>query len=123
MPELVEKQVTEVAAPHEAVLNEVRKHYVLPADSSVLNFLAEHRSIPQILLGATQQLEASFGTDAVFELRAPIDEAGSRTLYVVAMWPGRSQDVRNALAKFDNDWWMARAGQAAGYLTFSYELV
>jgi hypothetical protein len=119
----LEKQMAEFATRHEAVLNEVRKHYVLPADSSVLNFLTEHRSISQILSGAAPQLKACFGADAVFELRAPIDEAGSRTLYVVAMWPGKSQDVRAALAKFDNDWWMARAGQAAGYLTFTYELV
>jgi hypothetical protein len=118
-----EKQMAEFAAQHEAVLNDVRKHYVFPADSSVSNFLTEHRGIPQILLGAVLHLRACFGADAVFDLRAPVDEAGSRTLYVVTMWPGKSQDVRDALAKFDNDWWMARAGQAAGYLTFTYELV
>ena len=63
------------------------------------------------------------GGNAVFNLRAPIDEAGSQTLYAVAMWPGKLQDVRDALAKFDDEWWMARARQAAGYLTFTYELV
>ncbi|MEX2260387.1 MAG: hypothetical protein WD696_00470 [Bryobacteraceae bacterium] len=115
--------MAEFAAQHEAVLNEVRKHYVLPADASVMTFLTEHRTIPQILLGAAPHLKPCFGADAVFSLRAPIDEAGSRTLYAVAMWPGKSQDVRDALAKFDNDWWMVRAGQAAGYLTFTYELV
>jgi hypothetical protein len=31
--------------------------------------------------------------------------------------------VRNALAKFDADWWIPRARQASGYLTFTYELV
>lgn len=117
------KHMAEFAAGHDAVLNQVRKHYVLPPDSSVLNLLTEHRSIPQILSGAAPQLKSYFGADTVFELRAPIDEAGSRTLYVIAMWPGKSEDVRAALAKFDNDWWIARAGQAAGYLTFTYELV
>jgi hypothetical protein len=115
--------MAEFAAQHEAILSEVRKNYVLPADSSVLNFLTEHRTIPEILLGAAQQLKACFGSDAVFNLRAPIDESGSRILYAVAMWQGKSQDVRDALAKFDRDWWMARAGQAAGYLAFTYELV
>jgi len=33
------------------------------------------------------------------------------------------QDARNALDKFDNDWWMSHARQAGGYLTFTYELV
>ena len=115
--------MAESAAQHEAVVNDVRKHYVLPADASVRDFLTEHRAIPQILLEAAPQLKAHFGGNAIFNLRAPIDEAGSRTLYAVAMWPGELRDVRDALAKFDNDWWMARAGQAAGYLTFTYELV
>jgi hypothetical protein len=118
-----EKQMAEFAAQYEAVLNDVRKHYVLPADTSVRDFMTEHRAIPQILLEAMPQLKAYFGGNAVFNLRAPIDEAGSRTLYAVAMWSGELRDVREALAKFDNDWWMARAGQAAGYLTFTYELV
>jgi hypothetical protein len=117
MPELV------TTPPLEAALNEVRKSYVLPADASVANFLTEHRAIPEILLAASQPLRACFGAETVFNLRAPIDESGSRTLYVVAMWPGKLQDVRNALAKFDDDWWMPRARQVAGCLTFTYELV
>ena len=119
----LEKQMLDYAVQHESVLNEVRKHYVLPADSPVAGFLTEHRAIPQVLLGAAPQLKACFGAEAVFNLRAPIDESGSRTLYAVAMWPGELQDARSALAKFDNAWWMPRAPQAAGYLTFTYELV
>jgi hypothetical protein len=119
----LETQMSDYSAQYEDVLSEVRKHYVLPTDSLVLNFLTEHRAIPQVLLAAVPQVKACFGADAVFNLRAPLDESGSRTLYAVAMWPGKSQDVRNALTKFDNDWWMAHAGQAAGYLTFTYELV
>jgi hypothetical protein len=119
----LEKQMETFEAARDATLNELRKSFVMPGDPSVVTFLREHRTVPQILLEAANQLKACFGTEAVFHLRAPIDESGSRTLYAVAMWPGKLQDVRNALAKFDNDWWMARAGQAAGYLTFTYELV
>jgi hypothetical protein len=118
-----EKQMAEFAAQHEAVLNDLRMHYVLPADTSVRDFLTEHRAIPQILLEAAPQLKSYFGGKAIFNLRASIDEAGSRTLYAVAMWTGKLGDVRDALARFDGDWWMARAGQAAGYLVFTYELV
>jgi hypothetical protein len=119
----LQKQMAEFAAQHEAALKDLRKYYVLPAEASVRDFLTEHRAISQILLQAAAPLKAYFGGNAVFNLRAPIDEAGSQTLYAVAMWPGELRDVRDALAKFDNDWWLARAGQAAGYLTFTYELV
>ena len=118
----LERQMAESAAGHETLLNDVRKHYVLPTDSSVTNFLADHRAIPQILIGAAPHLKACFGTNVVFNLRAPLDESGTRTLYATVMWPGRGQDVRYALAKFDQEWWMERAGQMAGYLTFTYEL-
>jgi hypothetical protein len=115
--------MAEFSTQQEAILSEIRKRYVLPADPSVLSILSERRSIPQSLLDAAPHLKACFGPEAVFNLRVPIDEAGPRTLYVVVMWTGQIRDVSDALAKFDNDWWMARAGRAAGYLTFTYELV
>jgi hypothetical protein len=113
----------EYASQYQAVLEELRKYYVLRTDSSIRDFLNSHRTIPQILLEAAPQLRAFFGANAVFTLRASIDEAGSRTLYAVVMWPGATQDARNVLATFDNQWWIARAGQASGHLTFTYELV
>jgi hypothetical protein len=118
-----EKQMAAYTAEHDAMIREMLLHFVMPTDSSVTKFLSEHRSIAPLLLQAVPHLESCFGADAVFNLRAPTDESGSRTLYSVAMWPGKAQDVRNALAKFDRDWWMSHAGQAAGLLTFTYELI
>ena len=119
----LEEQMAEHAAQHEDLLKEVRKHFVLPADSSVIDFLTEHRAIPQILLEAVPWLKRGFGPNAVFHLRAPVDDSGSRTLYAVTMWPGTVRDVRDALEKFDDTWWIAWSRRASGYLTFTYELV
>lgn len=119
----LEDQMARFEAEHEALVKEVRKYYVLPADSSVLNFFRRYRTLPQLLLQAAQHLKEHFGTDAVFSLRVPVDESGSQTLYAVAMWPGNVRDVRSALAKFDDEWWIANSRQAAGYLTFTYELL
>ena len=121
LEENLEKQVVEFAKRD--VLNDVRRHYMLPADSSVADFLTTHRSIPQILLAAVPQLKSCFGVNAVFHLRAPIDESGARILYAIALWPGKLSDVRAALARFDNQWWLAHSPQANGYLVFTYELV
>ncbi len=119
----LEDQMAGFEAEHEALVKEVRKYYVLPADSSVLSFFRRHRTLPQLLLQAAQQLKEHFGANAVFTLRAPVDESGSQTLYAVAMWPGNVRNVRDSLAKFDDEWWIANSRQAAGYLTFTYELV
>lgn len=118
-----EKQMAAFETQHEAALAELRKQYVLPGDSSVLDYLREHRAIPQLLILATPQLKSHFGTAAVFTLRAPIDESGVRTLYAVAMWPGNVRDAKNALDRFDDAWWIANSRQASGNLYFTYELV
>jgi hypothetical protein len=119
----LERQMADFAVDEAAALAEVRRYFVLPADASVSTFLSGHRAITQILLEAAVQLRACFAPTAVFNLRAPIDESGSQTLYVVAMWPGSLQDVRRALATFDDTWWFAHSRRALGYLAFTYELV
>ena len=120
--ELLERQMAEFAAEHKAKLDDVRRHYTLPSDSSVEEFIAAHRAVPQILLAAVPHLKACFGGETIFDLRAPLDESGSRTLYAVAVWPGPSEGARRGLARFDESWWMERASQAGGCLTFTYEL-
>ena len=120
----LEKQISESnGRHHEVLIQDLRKHYVLPGDSSVRDFLVAHRTIPQILLSAVSQLKTCFGANTVFTLRAPLDESGVRTLYAVAIWSGKLSDVRAALAKFDDQWWIANSPQAEGYLVFTYELV
>lgn len=119
----LERQMAEFSAQHDSLLSKVRRHYILPADSSVMTFLTEHRTLPPILLEAASHLTACFGAHAVFALRAPIDDSGWQTLYAVAMWPGNVREVREALAKFDDTWWIQYSREASGYLTFTYELV
>lgn len=119
----LKRQMADSAAKPVAALDEVRRCFVMPSDSSVSTFLSAHRAIPQILLEAEAHLKACFGRGVVLSLRAPVDASGSQTLYVVAMWSGNVRDARQALASFDDTWWMAHARQASGYLAFTYELV
>jgi hypothetical protein len=119
----LENEMALFEAEHQAIISAVRKYYVVPTDSSVTTFFDSHRTLPELLLLAIPFLKQYFGDDTVFSLRAPIDESGSQTLYSVAMWPGKMQDARVALERFDDNWWIANSRQASGYLTFTYELV
>jgi len=118
-----ERQMAESAVERGALIAELKKFFVLSGDASVKSFLFEHRSLPQLLLEAVSELKTYFGPETVFQLRAPTDEFGSQTLYAVAVWPGAAAEVRRILENFDEGWWLPRSHQAAGYLTFTYELV
>jgi hypothetical protein len=118
-----EQQMVQFETDHREIVGEVRRSYVLPNDTSVTEFFRSHRTIPQLLVLAASHLQEYFGAGIVLTLRATIDEYGSQTLYAVVMWPGAVRDVRDALANFDDYWWIANSRQAGGDLTFTYELV
>jgi hypothetical protein len=110
-------------AERERILKELRLRFVIPANSYATEFLNEHLSVAPMLLEALPQLKTYFGADTTFSLRAPLDESGSCILYAVAMWPGKVDRVRDALRRFDDEWWLRRAGETSGLLTFTYELI
>ena len=105
-----------------ALLQELGKRFSMPPDSSVTTYLADHQMLSQMLLDAMPPLKECFGTDAVFALRAPLDESGSRTLYAVAMWPGSLQEVRAALSRFEDSWWLTHSEQASELLVLHTSL-
>ncbi len=122
LPEEHEKQIGP-PAPKESVLDDVRKHYLLPADASVPSYLTDHPAIIRILCEAAPRLKQFFGSATIFRLRAPVDESGVRTLYVVVVWPEEIGVVRSALARFDVEWWLVHSRQTSEYVVFTYELV
>ena len=119
----LEQKMAEFVAEREAAVVELKKSFVFPGDSSVSIFLFEHRTIAPLLLESVPVLKRFFGHETVFQLRAPVDGFGSQTLYAVATWPGAAGDVRTVLGRFDEEWWLPRSYRAAGYLTFTYELI
>ena len=119
----LEKQMAEFQFQTDAQLEEVRKNFILPRDGSAEAFLKDHRALPSILLDSLPALRSAFGDRAVLTFSAPLDEAGSRTAYAAVVWSGPLASAKEALAQFDEAWWIQRAPLAFGRLTFTYELV
>ncbi|MDE3197484.1 MAG: hypothetical protein KGN84_14130 [Acidobacteriota bacterium] len=115
--------MAEADAEREAAVAELKRSFVFTGDSSVSAFLQEHRALSPLLLESIPELKRVFGQETVFQLRASMDGFGSLSLYAVAIWPGTVTEVRSALARFDDEWWLPRSNRAGGYLTFTYELV
>lgn len=117
------KRQSDQCFPQDSVLSEARKHYLLPSDDSVLRYLRDHPSALQVLSEAAPRLKQYFGNSVIVSLRAPIDEVGMRTLYVVVAWSDEVDAVRNALGKFDDEWWLPYSQRTSEYIVFTYELV
>ena len=83
----IEAQMQQFEREYQGAVAEVRKFYVLPTDLSALDFLNDHRALPQLLIDAAPQLKKYFG-DTVFTLRATSDEYGWQSLFADAMWAG-----------------------------------
>jgi hypothetical protein len=118
----LEEQMVRFQADHEALISELRKHYILESGPSVEEFFRNHRTLPQLLNQAVPILRLRFG-DTVFILRVTADEYGWQTLYVVAIWPGKAHDALAAIDEFEDAWWIANSHSASGSLNFTYQLV
>lgn len=117
----IEAQMQQFEKDYQAAIAEVRKFYVLPTDSSVLDFLNDHRALPQLLIDAAPQLKRYFG-DTVFTLRAASDEYGWQNLYADAVWTADARDALRLLDQFEDEWWIPNCRPASGALTFTYRL-
>lgn len=121
--EELERQMVEFGIRSDALVEEVAKNYVMSDFSSLREILNERKILPEILVEGVPYLKRFFGVDCVFTLRSSADTSGAAILYAVVLWPGELAAVREALAQFDNAWWIARSSQASGYLVFTYELI
>lgn len=106
----------------EGPMAEIRRFYLLPGDSSVVDFLNSNNGIHQVLLDSIPQIKKYFGAAVRCSLESRCDESGDRTLYAVVRWPGPVHAVRHALAKFDDEWWLLYPCRGGGHLVFTYEL-
>jgi len=118
----LEAQMQQFERDHQAAIADVRKFYVLPTDLPVLDFLNDHRALPQLLIDAAPQLKRYFA-DTIFALRAESDEYGWQSLYADALWTGDARDAVTRLDQFEDEWWIPNCLPARGALAFTYRLV
>lgn len=121
--EQIERQMAQFEAEHDAAIANLRREYIFVDDQSIRTFLRSHRTAPQLLFQALPYLRRNFGVETLLRLYSTADEYGAQTLYASVVWPGNIQDVRAALDRFDEQWWIANSHQASGDVTFTYELV
>lgn len=103
-------------------LNGLEGVYVLDDRARVAQFI-EQRRLRNLLLQARGPLTDAFGEAAIKRLSVVEDDEGSRTLLCLVAVPGGINEARRALRSFDQRWWLAHCGNAAGKLNFDFDLV
>jgi hypothetical protein len=96
--------------------------YVHADDEAVKGFLSRHRTVAGLLLEGASALKASFGDDTILRLQVLPGDEHAGSIYALVSWEGSARDARNALAKFDETWWVKNADRVAGRITFDYRL-
>ena len=96
--------------------------YVIEDRATVSHFIEEHR-LQGLLLAAKEPLNDAFTDRPIKILSLLRDDEGFETLFCLVMIPGEMEPARQALRRFDEQWWLAHSGQVAGKLNFDFELI
>lgn len=118
-----EKQMADYKASQEVTLAELRHRFVMPSDSAVSAFLANHRSLPHLLSEAAERLKDAFGENVILNLEISTDEDGDETLYGIAMWQADASSAAHAFNSFVENWWLHRMNASTADVAFVYKLV
>ena len=96
--------------------------YVIEDRHLVAPFIEDHR-LRGLLLHALAPLNAVFGEKTLKTLKLVRDDEGFEALFCLVMTTGEMESERQALRRFDEQWWLAHTRQAQGKLNFDFELI
>ncbi len=96
--------------------------YVIENRNIVAPFIEEFR-LRGVLLQALEPLNAAFGEKTVKALTLVQDDEGFEALFCLVMIEGNLEQARQALRRFDQQWWLAHSQLVQGKLNFDFELI
>ena len=107
----------------EKQIEDIERTYVIDDRNSVLSFI-QRNGIQNLLVEADNPLRSAFGKLGMIKLlRLVRDDEGADTLFCFVQFRGDVEAGMQALASFDQQWWLQRSPSAAGKLNFDFEFV
>lgn len=108
-----------------ALMNELKRQYVIPDDRTVVAFINSHVHIRNVLLSAASQLQRVFGA-----LQKPLlevfhfGEENTDAVLVVSMPVHLTpEEALRKLDEFDECWWLNNVQQTRGDVTIDVKLI
>ncbi len=112
----------EVEVHRDPALKGLEDGYVIDDRPAVAAYIGQN-SLREVLEQAREPLNAAFGQGTVKKLTLSEDDEGFAALFCLILIPGDLPSAKLALRSFDEQWWLARSGQAGGKLNFDFELI
>jgi len=92
--------------------------YAIPNTTAVRTFLVHRRPLRELLFGAYPRIKRIFGVRVKAELRLIEDMEDDLERLRVSIVSNR-EDARQALERFDEEWWLDHVQDAEGLLDFT----
>jgi hypothetical protein len=110
-------------AAGDQLLSALKKHYDVPADQPVPEFLKQYPFVAALLVEGVDPLRQFFGDTAtpVLELLDEDDAAMSTELFVTVRTSLEPHVASAKLDDFDRAWWLEASVRAEGRLNFTVE--
>jgi hypothetical protein len=107
----------------DVLLQGLEQTYVFESRADVQAFLRLRPTSIALLAEASGHIDRAFGQGRTKILRLFRDDSGAASVFGVIAWPESLAVGREALAKFDQSWWLRNCNRADGGVNFNIELI
>lgn len=104
------------------LLQSLEQSYILESPEETRSFLRLRRMVTSLLVEASAHINESFGEVRIRAVRLVRDDSGV-SVFGIIFWPDSIESGEQALARFDEAWWLRNCARAGAILNFNIELV
>jgi hypothetical protein len=106
-----------------AQLRSLQQHYtILGSDHLITEVLEGESALSALLIEAVRHLKNAFGEPRIIQVRAQFSDDETMLKVAVQLPADFEEDPEQALASFDEEWWLSNCQRSGGALVFDYEI-
>lgn len=107
----------------DVLLQRLEQTYVFESRADVQAFLRVRPTSIALLVEASVHIDQAFGRGRIKTVRLVQDGSGITSVFGIVAWPESIETGREALARFDESWWLRNCNRSDGIVNFNIELV
>jgi hypothetical protein len=105
----------------DVLLQGLEQAYILESRPETEQFLRIRPTVITLLVEAAAHIDAAFGTGRIKAIRL-VHDGFETSVFGIVFWPESAESGGEALARFDQSWWLQNCTRASGVVNFNIEL-